>query len=310
MFDDPPAKPQTVGDLIGRSFRLYRRHLGLVFRTLLGPTIIAAVGALGIQFYIYRIMENSIQPAFVPYIACTGSVLIVLMANLVLTVRQLAFVRMAAGFDSNYATAHQWMSRRKGQLFVLFLIGFGVLFLLLTFWVIEILVAALLTKAGLAMTVIAAGGLLMAPIGIMVSLCVLFLVGFISLSVLACEKHPIGSIINRGLSLTFGDFWRTLAFGLLLYAVVTAITIPLTLPLFIVSGLDVYQHGLTSATDYESYQMPLYLMVFSQIYQSLLNMLLWPVAFMAFGLLYHDLRLRQEGLDIRRQLDALERTAR
>ena len=309
MFDDPPGKPQTVGDLIGRSFRLYRRQIGLLFRTLIGPTIFAAIGALGLQFFIYRAIDNSMEPVYMPYVACAGSLMVLLVANLVSTLRQLAFVRMTAGFDNNYATAQQVVSRQKWQLLALFVIGFGASVLFTIFWVVVIVVAAILTKAGSLAMVAGVAAMFATPFGLLVGTNTFVVVGFLAICVLACEKQGIGTVINRALGLTFGDFWRTLGFGLLLYTVIYAISIPLTLPVIVASGIDVYQHGITSANERELYEMPLYLMVLTQSYQSLVNMLLWPVSFMAFGLFYHDLRLRQEGLDIRRQLETLERSA-
>jgi hypothetical protein len=103
------------------------------------------------------------------------------------------------------------------------------------------------------------------------------------------------------------DFGRSFAFGLLLFIAITAISYPLTLPVVVLSLVDMFQQGLSSETIVESYRMPFYLMVVGQVWESLVNMLLWPVIFMAYGLFYYDLRLRQEGLDLTMRLDALQR---
>ncbi len=308
MFDDPPAKPQSVGDLIGRSFRLYRSHFNLLFRTLMGPTIVAALGALGIQFYISRLMESTaVRNDPLPYAVIGVSIIVVMIAKWILTVRQLALVRMAAGFDHNYATAHIWLSKRKWRVLLLCFGIFGVSVLAVGVWTVELVFATQLAKGSAADTLLASVGILVAPLGIAASILLIVLISFITFAVFACEDQRVSTVINRGFSLTFGDFWRTIAFGLLLYATVAFITIPLSLPLVAASAFDMYQHGLNSSVEYDAYQMPLYLMVLSHVWESLINMLLWPVAFMAFGLFYHDLRLRQEGLDIRRALDVLER---
>lgn len=308
MFDCPPAKPQSVGDLIGRSFRLYRSHLSLLFRILIGPTTVAACGALGVQFFLSKLMESTAARTDVlPYAVIGISFIVVLIAKWILTIRQLALVRMAAGFDSNYATAHTWLNKRKWRVLLLASAIFGATVLVVGVWTIELVLATQLLKGNTAETLLASAGLLLAPIGTAFSILLIMLLSFITFSAFACEDQRLSTIINRGFSLAFGDFWRTVAFGLLLYATVVFTTIPLSLPLVAASAFDMYQHSLTSSADYDGYQMPLHLMVVSHVWEALINMLLWPVAFMAFGLFYHDLRLRQEGLDIRKELDVLER---
>src|SRR5262249_35722503 len=154
-------------------------HLGLVFKTLLGPSIISAVGALGIQFFANRMMEGtSHQPVVMPVIAILGSLLMVLIAKWVLTVRQLSFVRMAAGFDNNYATAHQWMSKRKWQVLGLAALAFSAGVVFFVVWMIEVIGAAALSKGGVLMSVLSVLGLVTAPFGMLASGAIVLLVGF------------------------------------------------------------------------------------------------------------------------------------
>ncbi len=309
MFDELPAAPQSIGDLIGRSFRIYRRQIGAVFRVLLGPTILAALGALGIQFFFYHMLDNSIKPAYLAYIAFGLSILLVAAAKWMLTIRQLAFVRLTAGFDTSFESANRLLGTQKWKVLLLCLAGIFTLILFTAFWGTILVGSSLAVKVNPILAALAAIFLIICPFGIALSLALVVLVLFLSFCVLACEGGGTGTTLRRGVSLTLGDFWRAFAFGLLLYVVLAALTIPLSVPLLIASGFDMYQHGLTSPSDYESYQMPLYLMVISHAWEALLNMLLWPVAFMSFGLLYQDLRLRQEGLDISRQLESLTRKA-
>jgi len=126
------------------------------------------------------------------------------------------------------------------------------------------------------------------------------------LAVLACEDLPLSATVNRGLSLASNNLGHTLTFGLLLFAAISALSYPLSLPVVAFTIVDSIQQELGSGSISEAYKLPLYLMVINQAWESLINMLLWPAMFLAYGLLYYDLRLRQEGLDIARTLEALE----
>ncbi len=307
MFDAPPDTPQSIGDLIGRSFRLYRRHVTVFFRTLLGPTIVSAAGSLGMQYFITSgLKAGSLEKALLPAAAVAASFFLLMAAKWVLTIRQLAFVRMAAGFAGDYRESHENILRKKWQILLLSVFALAALVVLCAVWAVEIVLAIQVSKAGALLAIVSAIGALAAPFGLAFSVGFIVLSAFLASCVIACEDERMGGIVARGLSLACGDFWRACAFGLLLYVAVSLVTIPLSAPLFIASVTDAVQHGITAGSGTEAYQMPLYLMVLSQIWESLMTMFLWPTMFVAFGLFYHDLRLRQEALDLTRQLDALE----
>src|SRR5262249_17529031 len=116
LFDPPSDQPQSVGDLIGRAFRVYRRNIPLFFKVLLGPTIFATGGALGLQWAItYGVSPESTHTISLPLLfgVIVCSLVIVAIAKWVLVVRQLAFVRIMAGFAGDYPTAYQFVAQRK-----------------------------------------------------------------------------------------------------------------------------------------------------------------------------------------------------
>src|SRR5262249_4391005 len=154
---------------------------------------------------------------------------------------------------NNYATAHQWMNKRKWQVLGLAALAFSAGLVFFIIWTIEMIAAAAMSKGGVILTVFSVLGLVSAPFGIIASAAIVLLASFICFAVLACEENRFGAIISRGMTLTFGDFWRTLAFGLLLYTVVMAITVPLSLPLIVAHAFDMFRHGLANGSDYEGY---------------------------------------------------------
>ncbi len=310
MFEPPSDQPQSVGDLIGRAFRVYRRNIPLFFRVLLGPTIFATIGSLGLQWAItYGVTPDSTQAMSLPLLSALviASTIIVLAAKWILAVRQLAFVRMMAGFAPDYPAAYEYVSRKRWTVLALYLSGVALIVAAFVAWVLEMALTALLPKVGLVMAMLTVVGLLVGALGLLASVWLIVLVGFLVFSAAACEDVPLTTLISRGLSLTMHDFGRSLAFGVLLVIAITAISYPLTLPVVILSLVDMFREGLSSETIVGSYRMPFYLMVVGQVWESLVNMLLWPVIFMAYGLFYYDLRIRQEGLDLTMRLDALQR---
>src|SRR4030095_1145980 len=70
LFDPPSDHPQSVCDLIGRAFRVYRRKIPLFFKVLIGPTIFATVGSLGLQWAVtYGVGTESTHSISLPLLA-------------------------------------------------------------------------------------------------------------------------------------------------------------------------------------------------------------------------------------------------
>jgi hypothetical protein len=309
LFDAPPDRPQSVGDLIGRAFRIYRRHIPLFFKVLLGPTLASAVGAVGLQWAVsYGIAMGT---SWLPVTASVLSMSLILLiwAKWVLTLRQLAFVRITAGFADTYESAYSFISQRKWIILGQYLLAFITSIVLFGLWGALIAVVYFLPRMGLPSMVISLVGILLGITGMVASLCTIMLIGLLVFCVVACENETFGGSITRGFLLAFNDFGRTCSFVLLLFTAVTAISYPLSLPVVALSLGDVVHQGLNSPNLAQSYNVPMYLLIISQLWESVVNMLLWPVIFLAYGLFYYDLRQRQEGLDIIRSLDELESKA-
>ena len=53
--------------------------------------------------------------------------------------------------------------------------------------------------------------------------------------------------------------------------------------------------------------MPVHIIMLNQAWEGLINMLIWPLFFLAFGIFYLELRVRSEALDLNSRLDVLIR---
>jgi hypothetical protein len=305
LFAPPPDQPQSVGDLVGRSFRIFRRNVPVFFKVLLGPTLITSVGSLGIQWVPNYGMTTKGAGLGIAAAVAVVSLFILAFGKWLLTLRQLAFVRMVTGFAPDYETAAKFVQQKKWNVLAIFCLAVISLFASGMGWGILMALVAFLGRGSVLAVVLTVAGEILCVAGLFLTIAAVLMISYMILCVVACEETSLSDAISRGYSLVLGDFWRSCSFLLLLVTAVTSLLYPLSIPILLITFGDAIQHNVVS--DLENYTVPLYVMVISQIWESLVNMMIWPVAFMACGLYYYDVRIRQEGLDISRRLDEFEK---
>ena len=79
---------------------------------------------------------------------------------------------------------------------------------------------------------------------------------------------------------------------------------PLNLPIFFVSLYDALTSGARTGMD--PTKMPVLSLVFVQVWESLINMVLWPIMYLGYAYLYCDLKMRQQAVDVVQSLDQLQ----
>jgi len=308
LLTQPLTQPQSAADLIGAAFSLYRKHVPFIFKILVGPTVAAALASLALQWAVnYALVGGSNKPSAIALVVLVilGAFAAVLAAKWILTIRQLALVRHANGFAREFPEADRYMWSRRWAVLGILLLAIVVIVAVTIAWTIELSLAVWIARAGQAGTALSVVGILFGALGLCLTLGYAVVLLYMVLSVLACEESPLSIIISRATRLTFRDSARALGFGALLIITISAMSYPLSLPIVAITAFDVVKHGLTAGSLSESYKLPFYLMVLNQTWESLVNLLLWPVTYLAYGFFYQDLRLRQEGLDLVRQLEAL-----
>lgn len=154
--------------------------------------------------------------------------------------------------------------------------------------------------------VLAFGLGVIALIMVVLIVCFLLLFSSIMISVLACEDTNFFGVIGRTFQVMFQNPLRVLGFGLIMYVVLNAAAVPVTLPVLLVSAGDAAFRQMTGTLGGAEYLPSLWVIIFTQFWEALTQMVLRPVGFFAFGLLYLDLRHRADGLDIRRRLRNLK----
>lgn len=313
MYSSLPDSPQQVGDLIGAGIRICRRNIRLIFQKLLVPSIFTTLAGIVFQWVftygVSMVAETKDIPTGIGlFFLWSAASLVFFGAWWVLGLRLLALVRMALGFSSNYEEGWAFMNRHKWNLLGVYFLGFLIFAVAMTFLAIALMAAAMASGAASTSPGLGVGLTIFLSFWALILMIVVYLLGtHLSFCVLACEEISVPAVIGRSLNLIFRHFWRALGFGCLFSLTFFIISIPLTLPISVLTLADYFQHGLSGKEALAAaYKPPLYVLVIAQTWESIIGIVLRPMVLFCFALFYYDLRLRSEGLDINRQLQLLE----
>jgi hypothetical protein len=305
-----PLRPMTLGTILGAAFRVLRRNPRPTFGVaLLVEGVIFVVSLLLIGgtdiFVLTRIGSASDQDQ--PAIAA-GSVAIALIAAsvpLLLSIAGSAFLQGIIVLEVSRATLGEKQTlgrlytRGKGRFWAL--IGYTLLLALAVVVVVGVIVGlivlfvATLGTAGIVLAV------LLGILGFLALVVAFFWLGTkLSMlpSALMLERLTIRAAIARSWSLTNGYFWRTLGIQLLVSAIVSVAQQVVTTPLSIVVGIFVPlidPNGQMSGTTVAVIAV---FGVLSLVLVVVFAAITAVISTSTTALIYLDLRMRKEGLDL------------
>jgi hypothetical protein len=312
-FDPPPQQLQSVGDLIGRSIRIYRKNIKLFFHVLLWPTIFLTAAKVafhwGVTSFSLRLDQKDWTMVIISGIAAVLGILSLIGVALFLQLRQLSFIRLVTGFADNYADAQAYIMKRKWKIIGLVTLAYVAIIASVTFWSIIVSVCMAFFKANTATTYLLFAGMLFGLLGLVVSITITCIALYFSFAVGACEDLSLGGLFNRTFALVFQDFWRSGYFCSLLFIALMVIGYPLSLPLVLVSIFEFMRQGMSPDFLTDPGKMPFYYTLFNQSWESIVSIITWPISFMATGLFYYDQRMRKEGIDLIRRIDDINKPA-
>lgn len=276
----------------------------LIWSFLLVPTIFATVAGVVFQAVMTYGMGAWTQYKNVGVMVGMVALFIVglvvfALAWWVLGLRLLALIRLALNFSPTLEHAKEYMWRRKWGVMGVYFSCLAIFTSAIVAWAVVIGFGVMLGGTRSAASALAA---IVGFFGMMISLALYLIVGHLALVLIACEDESVPVIVGKALSIMFNHFWRACAFGIIFGLTFSIISYPLALPVAAITFFDAMQHGLTSGGA-GKYEPPLYILVLAQSWESLIGMYLRPLVALAFGLFYYDLRLRSEGLDLKRKLE-------
>jgi len=309
VFEPPPQQLQSVGDLIGRSIRIYRKNIKLFFHVLLWPTVFLTASKVafhwGITNLSLRVEQKDWAMMGISGVVAVLGMLSLIFVGLFLQLRQLSFIRLVTGFADNYADAYSYIMKRKWKIIGLMMLAYVAIIVCVIFWSVVITVCMAFFKANTSTTYLLFAGMIFGLLGLTISLTVTCIGLYFAFAVGACEDLSVGSLFNRTFALVFQDFWRAGYFCTLLFIALIVISYPLSLPLLLVSIFEFMRQGMSPEFLTDPGKMPFYYTLFNQTWESIISIITWPISFMATGLFYYDQRMRKEGIDLVRRIDLL-----
>jgi hypothetical protein len=295
-------RPLSLGELLDRSFGLYRRHFRTFVAIMLPPSILAMIFGVAphlMQGFVMNPNQRADAAALVPlmllWVASMGVVLIVYFAAYMfalgattLAVSELYLGRPATAWASLLA-----MRPRVGSLLMLMLL------LLLRF-------AGAVFVVGIALTVVAGALAVISPVlsGLSVAVglvltvvAMMFLMLRYSLAVpaLVLEGITARQAVARSVSLIQGNLLRCLVLMVFAYVIALATGAIFQGPF----QAAAYMAGPETTTAF-------WLTLAGVFTGSIAGAISGPLMIVAFALLYYDIRIREEGLDLQIMMAALD----
>lgn len=301
----------SIGDCISLSFRQCRRDIRFLIRKLLLPSIIELFGKF-LLLWAARVflatLRHGPQPDMIlAIILGTLGLAISIPAEVWLTMRQLAYVRMLVLRRDDYEAAYKEV-RGKFWAVIVFAISFYVAFMVwVFFWGLLFGIVSVVAKAAsLALIMVPVILLMMIAAGI--SLVPLLLPLALVFVILACEDTGVVQVFLRSFKMTFRRFFPTLGFVCVLFTSWVAVHFALTSVLQVLYGVEYFRSGVyTGKVMASEVQVPLYVQLIAGAWNSIVSMYMMPMFFVACGYFYYSLRMREEGLDFSHSVDHLER---
>lgn len=301
------TKPLTVGDIIGQSFRICRRQVPLIFNVLLLPTVLLGIGRVGVVLagsYAFQAGKEATPQIAWAVVGIVG-IICLIWGGLLLAIRQLALVRLFTGFAATIEAAKDFVLKRGWSIINLILAWFAICLVAVISWAVVAVLAAPLLKNSGGSAVLASVGIAVSVLGIFITVVYLGLAGSLAFYGLAIEDGDLGAVLAKAFNLTFRSFLRTTGFGFLSMLSIAMLAYPLTLPIWILTVGYFLVTGVATGAS-ETTQLPAFIQVLNALWETVTNMVIGPICYVAYGLFFCDLKMRLEGSDLLSRLEGLQ----
>ncbi len=304
-----PLRPLTLGTILGASFQVLRRNPRPMFGFSLLLTgivfLLTIIGTGLLTFWsISRVSMAAGADAETVAAGTTAALVLGTLVPLVLSVVVLAILQGIVVLEVARGTLGEKLTLRglwrgaRGRIGAL--IGWSLLAMA------AVGVAVGVVILGVTMLIVFGGP---AGLGIGITLAVLAVLGSIVVgfwlstrlclvpSVLVIERLPLGAAIRRAWSLTIGYFWKTLGIQLLVAFILSTVSYIISLPITIVLALGVGLLNPNGDSD-AGIVMVIVGYVITIVISLVVGAITAVVQSATTGLIYIDIRMRKEGLDL------------
>ncbi len=301
-------EPMSIGDVIDRAVRLYRRNFASLISVVALPCVVGYAAALMFWYGYSKLVLGLASGPSPDAVAALGVSLLLYPAYSFLLLTVVSGLARVVG-DSimlgERITFRGWFKAARMRLGSIALMWFLMLVLIMVLYVVFAVVAFALimlvavvagvtAKAGLPPwlmgTITGIGVLALIAGGLFTLLFVLARVVFIP-QVVMVEGESAASALGRAIRLGGGGNWHKLgAIVLFTYFITFSIQLALVVPF----GLALYLSGFLTA---EFFISPMWNAIYGAFGQ-VSNMLALPIWIVSLTLLYFDSRVRKEGYDV------------
>ncbi|WP_017575228.1 glycerophosphoryl diester phosphodiesterase membrane domain-containing protein [Nocardiopsis kunsanensis] len=308
-----PLRPLGLGDILNGAFALIRNHpattLGLAFVVMAVSATISTLMSSGFLAEYERSLEQLVSGQVSPddpiMPVSGGSMLLMMLGTAVsylavtlLTALLTSVVGMAV-LGHKFTVSQVWTAVR-GRIWAI--LGLSVLQYLIHFALAMVMVVLMLGGALLGAFLAATGSQALGAVIALASVLLGFLGGlalfawigvriYLAMPIVVLERLGPGSSLARSWRLTKGNWWRMLGIVALTLLIVIGVSLILMLALGLLAGLPMLLSdgdlGMTVAN------------VLGVVVEALTSSITTPFLAAVTTLLYIDLRMRREGLDLR-----------
>jgi hypothetical protein len=292
-------RPLTLAELLDRSFSIYKRHLWLFVGIMAVPAVVATLYAVAMQAFSGAIRPDMpperVLLIFIPMMigAFVFMIALIVVHTFAFGAATLAVGQLYNGLEPTVGEMYRDVRRRGGRL------------MLLMMWVILRLGG---TWMGLFILTMIGTGLLgfVSRIASGIFLVVGLVGGFlltgylvvryaVSVPAVVLEDLPAGRALSRSVELTHGHRGRVflimLCAAMISYATALLLQGPFMLGAFIAGPGTSTALGLT---------------IVGAVLGGIGGMFSGPIMIIGLAMIYYDLRIRKEALDLRMMLDSLD----
>lgn len=300
-------RPLTLAELLDRSFTLYRRHLWLFVGVMAIPSVFALAAGV-ISEYLGWVTRSSATAtaddaaSFETALlmgGLVGGMLLVMLVYVVVYMVALGATTLAVSeiYVGREVTIGQVYGRMRGRLgsliwlmcitgFRVGLVGVGGILLVS---VISGMLAILLSP------IVAPLILLLGMIPIAV-LCVYMMLRYgLAVPTLVLEDLGGGDAVRRSIALTKGHLWRVLVLGICATVIAYAAILLFQAPFL----MGAFMAGPETTTAF-------WLNLAGAVFGTIGTTFTGPIMIIGLALLYYDVRIRKEGLDLQLMLAAID----
>lgn len=302
-------RPLSLGELLDRSFSLYRRHFWLFVGLMAAPSVFTL--AIGISSELFKRISGIAEGGEPDPATLAVTVLVAIAAFLIMIVgywiaymvtlgaTTVAVSELYVGRPATIASAYSRMKGMVGRLLLLalliglrlFALAFGLIVVLFAVTMVFVILVGL---TGAAPAIGAFIGVL-GVFGAMIATMIFALRYSVAVPALVLENTSASESIRRSVELTRGSRWR--AGVLVVFAIViTYAAMALFQGPFLVGAV---QAGPESTTAF-------WLQLVGAVTGTIGGAITGPLMIIALALFYYDIRIRKEGFDVQLMLASLD----